>query len=100
MDATDDAQYPYIVYDLPNSVDDGTLENFDLDVDGWSISDDTNVIEDLMSKVDAALHRKSVVVGDLALTIYRENRLTLTDDDRRIKRRKYVYQVRTYYIGG
>jgi hypothetical protein len=99
QDAPDNAVYPYLVYDLPNSDDDGLMERFVLDVDGWDspVDGDTTTIESLMNSVDAELHRKVVVVNDeLALIFYRENRLSPIDDDKRIKRRKYVYQIRTY----
>lgn len=96
QDAPADSPYPYLVYDLPNSNDDGLMERFVMDVDGWDDSTDTTAIETLMSNVDQGLHRKVVVVEDIALIFYRENRIPLLDDDPRIRRRKYVYQVRTY----
>ena len=96
--APDTAAFPYLVYDLPNSTDDGTLEQFILDVDAWeSTNGDTTIVEILIDSADKSLHRKTIIVGDdLAVTFYRENRLTLTDDDPNIKRRKYIYQVRTF----
>ena len=96
--APDTAVFPYLVYDLPNSNDDGTLEQFVLDVDAWdSTNGDTTGLETLIDSADKSLHRKTITVGDnLAVTFYRENRLTLTDDDPNIKRRKYIYQVRTF----
>ena len=96
--APDTAVFPYLVYDLPNSTDDGTLEQFVLDVDAWdSTSGDTTIVEILIDNADKSLHRKTITVDDvLAVTFYRENRLTLTDDDPNIKRRKYIYQVRTF----
>ena len=92
------AVFPYLVYDLPNSTDDGTLEQFVLDVDAWDTSSgDTTGLETLIDSADKSLHRKTITVGDnLAVTFYRETRLTLTDDDPNIKRRKYTYEVRTF----
>ena len=90
--------FPYLVYDLPNSTDDGTLERFILDVDAWDMpSGDTTGLETLIDSADKSLHRKTITVDDnLAVTFYRESRLALTDDDPNIKRRKYIYQVRTF----
>jgi hypothetical protein len=96
QNAPDNATYPYLVYDLPNSIDDGLMERFVLEVDGWDQSKDTTTIETLMSNMDAEMHRKVVVVNGIAMIFYRENRLSLIDDDPRIRRRKYVYQIRTY----
>ena len=96
--APDTAAFPYLVYDLPNSTDDGTLEQFILDVDAWdSTNGDTTGLETLIDNADKSLHRKTITVDDnLAITFYRESRLTLTDDDPNIKRRKYTYEVRTF----
>ena len=97
--APDTAVFPYLVYDLPNSTDDGTLEQFVLDVDAWDrpSNGDTTIVEILIDSADKSLHRKTITVDDnLAVTFYRENRLTLTDDDPNIERRKYTYEVRTF----
>ncbi|MFZ5352742.1 MAG: tail completion protein gp17 [Bacillota bacterium] len=91
------ADTPYVVFDLPNSIDDGSLERFVLDIDVWDDSEDTNTVETLIDSIDVDLHRKTInASNEFAFTFYRENRLSLVDDDPRIKRRKYIYQVRTY----
>ncbi|MCR8635748.1 DUF3168 domain-containing protein [Paenibacillus radicis (ex Xue et al. 2023)] len=94
----DNTKFPYIVFELPNSVDDGTMENFVLEVDGWDAPTDADTmpLEQLMSNIDEALHKKVVTGEGLAFIFYRENRMSLPDDDKRIRRRKYVYQVRTF----
>lgn len=95
--APDDAMCPYIVYDLPNSTDDGSTEQVVLDIDGWDDKTDTTVLETLMDSIDKEIHRKTMTIpGQLSATFYRENRMALTDDDKRIRRRKYVYQIRTH----
>lgn len=95
--ATDIAVKPYVVFDFPNSVESGSLENFVLDIDVWDDSPDTTALEALIDTIDDTLHKKSILLSDkMGIVIYRENRLTLTDDDPRIRRRKYTYQVRTY----
>jgi len=94
--APKDATFPYLVFDLPNSTDDGSLERFVLDIDAWDNKKDTTEIETLIDSIDKGLHRKTIVVNDLSMTFYRENRLALRDDDPSIRRRKYIYQIRTY----
>jgi hypothetical protein len=100
QDASDDAVFPYLVYDLPDSIDDGSMEQFVLEVDGWDQilpGQDTEALETLMDSADKSLHRKTFSVNnELAMTFYRDNRLALIDDDKRIRRRKYIYQVRTF----
>jgi hypothetical protein len=97
--APDDAPYPFLVYDLPNSLDDGSLEQFVFDIDGWDIPEngDTTILENLMDSVDNSLHRKTFTVNNqLSATFYRNNRLSLKDDDKRIRRRKHTYQIRVF----
>lgn len=96
QDAPDDAVFPYLVYDLPNSVDDGYLEQFVLDVDGWDNSTDTTNLETIMDNVNKSLDGMTRTADSLSMSFYLDNRLTLLDDDSRIRRRKYTYQVRTY----
>lgn len=100
--ADENAGYPYVVYDLPNSIDDLSMERFILDVDGWDapVNGDTTALETLMDLIDRELHRKTVLVNGVSATFYRENRLSLTDEDKKIRRRKYVYQIRTHQAGG
>ena len=95
--ATDITVFPYVVYNLPNSIDSGDLESFVLDVDVWDNSQSTTALEILCDNIDTLLHRKNVVIADsVGFVIYRENRLNIIDDDPRIKRRKYIYQCRSY----
>ena len=91
------AVMPYVVFDYPNSVDFGTLENFVLDIDVWDDAVDTTALETLIDSIDISLHKIQIMVTDkVAIIQYRENRMAPIDDDERINRRKYVYQVRTY----
>lgn len=97
--APDNATYPFLVFDLPNAIDDGTLEQFVFDLDGWDDGSSTSTLDTLMYNADNALHRKSIVSNGLTFTMYRNNRLTVGDPDKRLKRTKYIYTVRTYEGG-
>jgi hypothetical protein len=95
--APDNAVMPYVVFDLPNSVDSGTLENFVMDIDIWDDKNDTTALETLADKIDMELHKKAILVVDsVGIVLYRSNRLVIRDDDTRIRRRRYAYQARTY----
>ena len=95
--SSDKKAFPYVVFDLSNSIDIGALETFVLDIDCWDIDEDTTALETLIGNIDNALHKNTILIDDkMSITIYRENRLIPHDDDPRIRRRKYVYQVRTY----
>ena len=97
MVAKDDATFPYIVFDLPNSIDSGHLENFVFDIDVWDDSTDTTALETLCSSIDSVIHQHTIVVNNsFGVVFYRDSRLTLTDEDPRVRRRKYTYQARVY----
>lgn len=96
-------EFPYLVWDLTRAFDDGNTEVYLLEVDGWDQAKDTTALEDLMETVDgdgdlvapSGLHRRVLnVPGQVAATIYRESRQSIPDEDDRIRRRRYTYEVR------
>lgn len=103
--ADEHAAFPYLTFDISNSTDDGTLERFLMDIDGYGNTTNTTALETMMNDVDALLHRRQFTVYETSLpdnpvammfTIYRENRLTFDESDRNVYRRRYIYQIRTY----
>ena len=97
-EAPDNSPFPYLVYDLPNSFNDGTMENVVLEIDGWDAPDkgDTSTLELMMESVNTGLNRTVIRNGGYAFVCYLDNRMNLRDDEPRIRRRKYRYQVRTF----
>jgi hypothetical protein len=99
---SDKATFPYLIYDLPNSLTiDESTETFVLEIDGWDTpaDQDTTALEMLMDSVDKGLQGKVVLISGMAFKFHRENRFSLRDDDKRIRRRKYVYEIRTFSGG-
>ncbi len=104
--APEKATLPYLTFDIVNSTDDGTLERFILDVDGWDNRNSTTALEILMNDIDFMLHSRTFYVQDtnngfipeqqLAITFYRENRLTFDESEARYNHRRYIYQIRTH----
>ncbi|OIJ17100.1 hypothetical protein BKP37_00750 [Anaerobacillus alkalilacustris] len=98
QDAPDNAQYPYIVFDFPtSSFDGGGLEVVTVDIDGWARpkDGDTTELELLMEKIKD-IDKTTCSNDGFAATFYLENRLALTDDDKKIKRRKFIFQARVF----
>ncbi len=98
QNASEKAQYPYIVYDLPNSFTNEDQEIFNLDVDVWDIpkDGDTTALESLADTVWNTLHKYRYIDDNMQISIYRQNRMTLIDDDPRFKRRMLIFQLKYF----
>jgi hypothetical protein len=94
------ANFPYLLMDISSSFDDGTLERFILDLEGVGQGPSTVDLETMMDSADKAIHRKTIYIENagkqLSVTFYRESRLTYDETDKRLHRRRYTYQIRTY----
>jgi hypothetical protein len=96
QDVPSGTEFPYIVFDIPNILDDGeSMEVAVVDIDGWSKGADTTTIETLMAAVNLGLDKKTLN----NVPFYLETKLTLQDDDPRIQRRKYTYQAKLFKRG-
>lgn len=107
QEATKETPFPYIIFDFPNTLPDGEgFQNVSVDIDGWDNPSDgsTAALEALMSTIngdgETGLNKKTLATENLVVTFYLENKLSLQDDDKRIKRRKYVYQARLFERSG
>jgi|SRR5690625_949663 len=88
-------EFPFIVYDFPNSFMDGGVEVFNLDVDVWDNKNDTTEIETLASKIWKLYNCYYHIDKFIQFRIYRDNRLPPLDEkEKNIKRRKLVFQLR------
>ena len=99
QDAPDNAQFPYLVYDFTQITNDGEeFETVALDVDGWDMpaGGDTTALETLMQTVNDALNKKTLTAEGLAVTFYLDRKIPLLDDNKNIRRRKYIYEARLF----
>lgn len=99
QDAPDDAQFPYLTYDFTQITNDGEeFETVALDVDGWDMpaGGDTTALENLMESVNDALNKKTLTADGLTVTFYLDRKIPLTDDNKDIRRRKYIYEARLF----
>lgn len=97
--APDSAEFPYLVYDFTQIINDGEeFETVALDVDGWDmpVGGDTTAIENLMDEVNQALNKKTLTAEGLAATFYLDRKIPLRDDNKNIRRRKYIYEARLF----
>ena len=97
--APDSAQFPYLVYDFTQIVNDGEeFETVAVDVDGWDMPSDgdTTALETLMQTVNDALNKKTLTAEGLAVTFYLDRKIPLRDDNKNIRRRKHIYEARLF----
>ena len=99
QDAPENAQFPYLVYDFTQITNDGEeFETVAVDVDGWDMPEngDTTALETLMQTVNDALNKKTLTAEGLAVTFYLDRKIPLRDDNKNIRRRKYIYEARLF----
>lgn len=96
--APDDAIFPYLVYDLPQSYYEDDLETFNLDIDIWDkpVEGDTEELETLSQAIWNELNSYYFINEDMQFSIHRQSRLTIEDDDPRIGRRTLIFNLRYY----
>lgn len=97
--APDSAEFPYLVYDFTQIVNDGEeFETVALDIDGWDMpaDGDTTALETLMQTVNDVLNKKTLTAENLAVTFYLDRKIPLLDDNKNIRRRKYIYEARLF----
>ena len=97
--APENAQFPYLVYDFTQITNDGEeFETVAADIDGWDMpaGGDTTALETLMQTVNDALNKKTLTAEGLAVTFYLDRKIPLRDDNKNIRRRKYIYEARLF----
>jgi len=97
--APDNAPFPYLVYDFTQIVNDGEeFETVAVDIDGWDMpaGGDTTELETLMQTVNDVLNKKTLTAEGLAGTFYLDRKIPLRDDNKNIRRRKYIYEARLF----
>ncbi len=95
--APDTAQYPYLVFDFADIIDNGEgLKEVILEIDGWDDKNDTTALENLMASVNENLNKKTLTTENSAVVFYLENMLPVSDDDSRIRINRYTYQAKLF----
>jgi hypothetical protein len=88
--------FPYLVYTIEITNIEDNLQLVTLDVDGWDDNSDTIPLETLMEAVKQTFNKQIIINDKLAMFLDLDRRLTLTDTDPRLNRRKYIFNGRLY----
>jgi hypothetical protein len=91
-----EAKFPYLVYEIEITNLGDDLQMVTLDIDGWDDKEDTTDLEVLMDKVKQTFSKQIIIDDNVAVFFDLDRRLTLTDTDPRINRRKYIFNGRLY----
>lgn len=95
--APNDAQYPYAVFKLPDSLNiESDRQDYSLIVDVWDNKPDTTILETLTDSLDNLLYKQSYLDTNQHLLFQRENRLMIPDEDSSIRRRQLQYTIKRY----
>lgn len=91
------AEYPYAVFELKElSYGDG-LSLQELEVHVLDYGTDTAPAEDMADGIQADLDHFQALTEDFEISIYKERRQPLYEDDKQIIRRRLTFQVRLYW---
>lgn len=91
--APDNALSPYLTYDFANiSLFGEGHQVLTLDVDGWDNKEDSTDLEVLMSTVEESLNNHVLVGTGVVIAFYLDTKIPLTEDNKKIIRRRYVFQ--------
>ena len=106
--APENTAFPYVTFNLASSFANLNQvgESFRLEVDVWDNVLSTVALDTLVGQIDgdgaivnaSGLHRKHINNSKVQADFYREARLSIPDEDERIKRRKLIYEVEAYLI--
>lgn len=90
LKASTTASYPYITFSISE-----VGSSIKLELDYWSDSNDSTVLETLADNIHSKLHKYTETNSDLSITIYKNGNRQRLDKDA-IQRINETYEVRYY----
>lgn len=95
--APKDVTYPYVVQSFPNSFVNEDQEIFNMDIDVYDNQDDTTELETIAGDIWRSFKRFNYIDENIQFSIYWLNRLPpLDEDEKHLKRRKLIFEVRYF----
>lgn len=89
--------YPYVVFDFErDNTSDFYRDDVRLFVDVWDRSPNYIRVEQYGDKIDRALNDLNYPSGDILPTFFRENRFSMPDPDKSLKRHHMEFSVQVY----
>lgn len=99
-EAKSNAEFPYIVYELTSvNLNNYPRDDIFLIIDVWDKNKSTQTVEILADKVEKTLNMINNPTNAVLPTFYLNDRMSIRDEDKSIKRRQLKFIIQNYYIG-
>lgn len=94
--APDNSPYPYLVYELSELTYNYGKAVMQLEVNILDYGTSTSVVETLSDTLQDTLHKLYFINDKIQYSVYRRNRNTVQEEDKKIKRRRLIFEIQLY----
>lgn len=95
--AASDAQFPYLVWELPTARDEGQAQGtLTLELNGWDDQADSAGLEQLMAVVREGLDGQVLVEATAVVVLHHETTLPINIEDDKVHGRKLTFHGRIF----
>ena len=94
--APDTSPYPYLVYELSELTYNYGKAVMQLEVNILDYGTSTSVVETLSDTLQDTLHKLYFINDKIQYSVYRRNRNTVQEEDKKIKRRRLTFEIQLY----
>lgn len=99
-EATSKATFPYIIYELKTiNLNNYPRDDVFLTIDVWDKDKTTNTVETIADNIEKVLNTKNNPTNLVLPTFYLNDRNSIRDENKDIKRRQLKFTIQNYYIG-
>ena len=92
--ADEGALYPHVVFSFQQiNLGDLSRQDYELDVDVWDKSEETETVENLCDSIEPLLHGANLPQKNILPTFYLIDRRILFDEDKEIRHRVVRFQI-------
>lgn len=92
-DATEKSSYPYAVYSLTPFNYDDNQTRYQLEINIVDFGQDSTRIDDITDQLESLFDRYHNITPHHQISIYRLSNSTITEADRRFKRKRLLFEV-------
>lgn len=91
--ADNDSIFPYIVYTISNTINNGDIHSYFLDIDLWDKSETTINIDELAKKIKK-LDKITYIDENIQFTMYYERIINTKSEHIELKRYTMIFEIR------